>query len=50
MVRQREIPQEFIGCDYQNDREFRVHFQRWMNQLWQEKDADMDRLLKLAET
>ena len=50
MVRQREIPQEFIGCDYQNDREFRVYFQRWMNQLWQEKDADMDRLLKLAET
>ena len=50
MVRQREIPQEFIGCDYQNDREFRVYFQRWMNQLWQDKDADMDRLLKLAET
>ena len=50
MVRQREVPQEFIGCDYQNDREFRVYFQRWMNQLWQEKDADMDRLLKLAET
>ena len=44
-VRQREIPQEFIGGDYQNDREFRVRFQRWMNTVWQDKDATLDQLL-----
>lgn len=44
-VRQREIPQEFIGGDYQNDREFRVRFQRWMNAVWQDKDATLDQLL-----
>lgn len=24
--------------DYQNDREFRIHFQRWLNERWQQKD------------
>jgi 1-acyl-sn-glycerol-3-phosphate acyltransferase len=49
-VRQREIPQEFIGGDYQNDREFRVRFQRWMNTVWQDKDARLDQLLVQSAT
>lgn len=44
-VRQRPIPDELLGGDYQNDRAFRVRFQQWMNGLWQQKDADMARLL-----
>lgn len=44
-VRQRQIPAELLLGDYQNDRAFRVQFQQWMNGLWQEKDADLARLL-----
>ncbi|NZA26482.1 acyltransferase [Luteimonas sp. SJ-92] len=44
-VRQRPIPAELLHGDYQNDRAYRVRFQRWMNGLWQEKDADMARLV-----
>lgn len=44
-VRQRPIPAELAGGDYQNDREFRVRFQQWMNGLWRDKDADLTRLL-----
>jgi 1-acyl-sn-glycerol-3-phosphate acyltransferase len=44
-VRQRPIPAELLHGDYQNDRPFRVRFQQWMNGLWQEKDADLARLL-----
>ena len=47
-VRQRPIPADLASGDYQNDREFRVRFQQWMNQLWRDKDADMDRLLHAA--
>ena len=46
MVRQRSIPPEFTTGDYQGDREFRVRFQRWMNGVWQEKDADLAALLE----
>ena len=44
-VRQRAIPEELLRGDYQNDRAFRARFQQWMNGLWHEKDADLDRLL-----
>ena len=47
-VRQRPIPAEMTQGDYQNDREFRVRFQRWRNGLWQEKDADLAILLDRA--
>lgn len=44
-VRQRPIPAEFLGGDYQNDRAFRARFQQWMNAMWREKDQDVARLL-----
>jgi 1-acyl-sn-glycerol-3-phosphate acyltransferase len=44
-VRQRPIPGELLGGDYQNDRAFRARFQQWMNGLWREKDAEIERLL-----
>lgn len=37
-IEQIKIPAELRG-DYQHDREFRLHFQQWLNQLWHEKDA-----------
>ena len=45
-VRQRPIPVELAGGDYQNDRAFRVQFQHWMNALWADKDADLSELLR----
>ena len=44
-VRERPIPREFVGCDYQNDAAFRERFQAWMNALWAEKDAAVARLM-----
>jgi 1-acyl-sn-glycerol-3-phosphate acyltransferase len=47
-VRERPIPHEFAGGDYQNDAAFRQRFQDWMNALWAEKDATIERLLSEA--
>ncbi|KIQ96999.1 acyltransferase [Lysobacter sp. A03] len=44
-VRQRAIPQDLLGGDYKNDRDFRIRFQRWINGLWQDKDKDLGTLL-----
>ena len=44
-VRQRPIPEAMVRGDYQNDRAFRVQFQQWMNGLWQDKDAELVRML-----
>lgn len=44
-VRQRDIPPELVAGNYQDDRAFRARFQQWMNGLWQDKDADLQRLL-----
>jgi len=40
-VRQRPIPADLAGGDYQGDRAFRARFQQWMNGLWQQKDDDI---------
>lgn len=47
-VRQRPIPEAMVRGDYQNDRGFRVQFQQWMNGLWQDKDAEIARMLAQA--
>jgi 1-acyl-sn-glycerol-3-phosphate acyltransferase len=47
-VRQRPIPEAMVRGDYQNDRAFRVQFQQWMNGLWQDKDAEIARMLAQA--
>lgn len=44
-VRPRAIPAEFLAGDYENDRAFRARFQQWMNAVWQDKDAELGRLL-----
>jgi 1-acyl-sn-glycerol-3-phosphate acyltransferase len=42
---ERPITAEIIG-DYENDAEFRARFQSWLNTIWQEKQATIDRLRK----
>jgi 1-acyl-sn-glycerol-3-phosphate acyltransferase len=44
-LRLRPVPAELVGGDYENDRDYRVRFQQWLNGLWEEKDATIDSLL-----
>lgn len=41
-IRVREIPKQFLGMDYESGRETRVEFQRWVSELWAEKDARIE--------
>jgi hypothetical protein len=34
-----KIPPQFIGKNYDQDGEYRLQFQGWINQLWDDKDA-----------
>lgn len=43
-VRTREVPEQFLGMDYENDRETRAAFQRWVSEIWAEKDARIGEL------
>ena len=38
-VRPLEIPAELLGGDYRGDAEYRAAIQRWLGQLWADKDA-----------
>jgi 1-acyl-sn-glycerol-3-phosphate acyltransferase len=49
-VRERAIPADLLGGDYQTDPAFRERVQQWLNALWQEKDATFTRLLGEAAT
>ena len=44
LVRQRPIPDVAEMGRYQEDRAARARFQQWLNGLWQEKDAALERL------
>ena len=37
-IRERPIPVDLLGGDYQNDPAFRERMQAWLNELWSEKD------------
>ncbi len=41
----QEIPGWILEGDYEQDREFRVRFQSWLNGIWRKKDARIDALL-----
>ena len=47
VVRLRElpIPAEFCSGDYAGEPAFRVSFQRWLGELWEYKDRQIDELL-----
>jgi 1-acyl-sn-glycerol-3-phosphate acyltransferase len=39
-----KIPVQFIGKNYDQDAEYRLEFQQWINRLWQDKDDLLDSL------
>lgn len=38
------IPEQFLGRSYDEDDAYRLEFQQWVNQLWQDKDAQLGQL------
>ena len=40
-VTEREIPEEMAQGDYENDPEFRAHFQSWVSEIWGQKDQQI---------
>jgi 1-acyl-sn-glycerol-3-phosphate acyltransferase len=49
-MRTIEIPQQFLHGDYENDPVFRDAMQKWVQQLWREKDLQIESLRKKAGT
>jgi len=47
-VQNIEIPQYLLSGNYEGDNNFRAAFQLWVQQLWQEKDLQIEALLKEA--
>ena len=43
-IRTREVPERFLGMDYEGNRELRAGFQRWVSEIWAEKDARIEEL------
>lgn len=41
IFKQVDIPREFIGRNYDQDDDYRLAFQQWVNRLWEEKDAEL---------
>jgi 1-acyl-sn-glycerol-3-phosphate acyltransferase len=44
-VRERQIPAELIGGDYENDPHARSRVQTWINQVWSDKDESISKAL-----
>ena len=44
-VRELPIPAEAIGSSYEQDSAARVRYQRWINEIWADKDARLARIL-----
>jgi 1-acyl-sn-glycerol-3-phosphate acyltransferase len=44
-VRQVPIPAEFCRSDYTGDDRFRARFQRWLEEIWRDKDLEISRIL-----
>lgn len=45
-IDQKTIPVEFLGRDYMDDRAFRIQFQKWVADLWAEKDERIQTLMQ----
>lgn len=45
-IKKIELSNDLIG-NYEEDREFRVHFQAWLNTLWLEKDRRIAQVLRV---
>ena len=40
------IPEDVIGMNYEENKDFREKIQQWVNQLWQEKDHQIEAIIK----
>jgi 1-acyl-sn-glycerol-3-phosphate acyltransferase len=47
-VEEQPVPAEFVGLDYAGDSQGRKRFGRWLNALWEKKDARLQALLGTA--
>ncbi len=45
-VRVLPVPQNVVGRDYQQDEEYKAAIQQWVNDLWNDKEAIMEAILK----
>jgi len=45
-VKTLPVPENVVDKDYQNDKAYREKIQQWINQLWQEKDQRIERIMK----
>ncbi len=45
-LQKRPLDKRLREGDYENDREFRREFHRWLSDIWQEKDDRLDALLR----
>ena len=43
-IEKLDIPREFIGRNYDQDEQYRLAFQQWVNRLWETKDAQLAKL------
>ncbi|TRZ89723.1 MAG: acyltransferase [Rhodocyclaceae bacterium] len=48
-VQSLPVPEHLMKSDYAGDPAVREAFQRWVQQLWQDKDAQIERLLEAAK-
>jgi len=44
-VREREIPKDLLGGDYEGDPAFRARMQAWVQAMWAEKDARIEEIV-----
>lgn len=47
-VEQNEIPAQFLGRNYSEDEHFRLEFQGWVGELWQDKEQTLLQLQTLS--
>ncbi len=45
-ARSLPIPEEFIGRNYEQDQAFQNSFRQWINSLWEEKDRQIETILR----
>jgi 1-acyl-sn-glycerol-3-phosphate acyltransferase len=47
-VKTLPVPENVVDKDYQNDKAYREKIQQWINQLWQEKDQRIERIMNAS--
>jgi 1-acyl-sn-glycerol-3-phosphate acyltransferase len=48
-VRERSIPQDLLGGDYEGDADFRKRLQAWVREMWTDKDTTIGEILRTVQ-